>query len=329
MRLKLTYLDRSRLWADLLSVGGDRVFVATDSPPPVGAPVSIKVEAPELTGPLTVSAVVQGHRPISGKFPAGISVQIDAESLERCRIAIGTPREPTARTAGRQELRADCNLKARITSVLNGPQVSDDCLVRSLSPGGFTLKGAGTLVDGATVAVMITLPDGFQATVGAQVIWIRRELELAGLRITAVDSKADARIRQAVQSLSKTPHLPTGVTVIVADDDESILDFAFRAISKSGHRVLRAERGDTALSLIRQERPQLVLLDVLMPGLDGLDVCKAMRADEHLNQIPVVLLSAMGEARLQEAARQAGANDFLTKPMHLDALRTLVAKYVG
>ncbi len=325
MGLKLTYLDRSQLWANLLNVEGDRVFVSTSDPLRVGEIVSIVVEAPELAAPISISGIVQGQRPVAGRFPAGVFVYIDAPSIERVRNAVGTPRDAAVRTAGRQELRAECALTVRLVT----PKPSGDCLVKSLSPTGFTLKGDVALADDMKVRVVITLPDGYEASAAAQVIWRRAELQLAGFKITALEADAAVRVVDAVKGLAASPQTSTGVTIIVADDDRSILDFAFRAISKSGHRVLRAERGDTALALIRQERPRLALLDVLMPGLDGLEVCKAMRSDEQLSRIPVVLLSAMGEARLKEAARQSGANDFLTKPMHLESLRSVVAKYVG
>jgi CheY-like chemotaxis protein len=90
--------------------------------------------------------------------------------------------------------------------------------------------------------------------------------------------------------------------------------------------VVRTDRGDKALELVRQEKPQLVFLDVLMPGLDGLEVAKAIRTDATLMGTPVVLLSAMGEARLADAVRSSGATDFLTKPMKLEAVRGLMAR---
>jgi DNA-binding response OmpR family regulator len=114
--------------------------------------------------------------------------------------------------------------------------------------------------------------------------------------------------------------------VLVADDDPSILDFTARVVTKAGHRVVRAERGDTALELVRKEKPDLVFLDVLMPGLDGLEVCRAIRADAALTRIPVILLSAMGEDRLVAAAKTAGADGYLTKPMRLDAMRAVLAE---
>lgn len=225
---------------------------------------------------------------------------------------------------GRKE--ADCTLSIRI---LRPVVPTNDAIVKALATDGFTVKGAPTVVADQRIHAVITLPDGFAATVDAKVAWVRPELQLAGFKFLELDAAVQERITQAVDGLQTTPQAVTGRTIVVADDDQSILDFAFRAISKSGHRVLRADRGDTALQLIRQERPWLVLLDVLMPGLDGLEVCKEMRKDEQLARIPVILLSAMGETRLRDAAKQSGANDFLTKPMHLESLRALVAKYVG
>lgn len=324
MELKLSYRERNLLWADLLNVGGDRVFILTDTQPTVGDPVSVLIEAPELSAPLRITALVQGQRPATGISPAGIFVRVDAASLEKCRAAIGT-RGPPAATATQKEVRAEFAVSVR----LNSPRPTGELLAKSLTSKGFTLKGVSGLADGTTVTGVMTMPDGFEAAIGALVIWTRPDLDLSGFKLTTAAEGAAARISEAVTALKSNTSPPTGITIVVADDDRSILEFAFRAISKLGHRVVRAERGDTALALVRQERPRLVLLDVLMPGLDGLEVCKAMRADEALARIPVVLLSAMGEPRLKDATAQAGANDYLTKPMHLDSLRSVVAKYVG
>ncbi len=328
MGLKLTYVDRSRLWADLVNTDGDRVFIATDEPYVVGAHVAVVVGAPEFAAPLQLSAVIQSLRPPSGALAAGVVVKIDPGSVERCRAAIGAaPAEPV-RVAGRKEPRADCSLAARITS----PRTIEHCVAKSLSPSGFTLTGATLSVEEQKVTVVVTLPDGHPVEIQSQVLWVRPELGLAGFRITGLSADASNRINEAVAAMStsnKERIAQTGITIVVADDDPSILDFAFRAISKSGHRVLRADRGDSALALVREEKPRLVFLDVLMPGLDGLEVCKAIRADDALSRTPVVLLSAMGESRLADAVQLAGANDYLTKPMRLEALRALVVKYVG
>jgi CheY-like chemotaxis protein/Tfp pilus assembly protein PilZ len=326
MGLRLSYVDRSRLWADLVNTDGERVFIQTEEPYVVGAHVALLVWAPEFSAPLQLSAVVQSLRPANGPLTAGVVVKLDPGSVERCRSAIGAVKEDPVRIAGRKESRVDCNLEARVTS----PRPIDKCVAKSLSASGFTLTGAGFSLEEPRVTVQLMLPDGKPVEINSQVLWVRPELGLAGFRIISLSPDAANRINEAVGAIGSTKKVAsTGITILVADDDPSILDFAFRAISKAGHRVLRAERGDTALTLVREERPKLVFLDVLMPGLDGLEVCKAIRRDDALGRTPVVLLSAMGEARLADAVQLAGANDYLTKPMRLEALRALVQKYVG
>jgi CheY-like chemotaxis protein len=159
-------------------------------------------------------------------------------------------------------------------------------------------------------------------------LWTRPELLLSGLQLTSRQSELSEVLRRTIEQLSTGLPSRQGATVVIADDDTSILDFASRVVSKAGFRVVRAERGDLALEAVRREKPALVLLDVLMPGLDGLEVCTAIRADALLRNTPVVLLSAMGEDRLIEAAQRAGATAWLTKPMRLEALREVISRLV-
>jgi CheY-like chemotaxis protein len=178
------------------------------------------------------------------------------------------------------------------------------------------------------VGLTLQLPDGTEALVSGLVMWTRPELTLAGVRLQKADPTTEGRIAESVAALlQQAPGAAAAArTVLVADDDPSILDFTSRVVTKAGHRVVRAERGDVALDLVRTERPSLVLLDVLMPGLDGLEVCRAIRADAALAKTPVLLVSAMGEDRLASAVRDAGADGYLTKPMRLEALRAVLAE---
>lgn len=116
--------------------------------------------------------------------------------------------------------------------------------------------------------------------------------------------------------------------VVVADDDPAIIDLLVTALSKHGFEVYEARTGRDALALIRQLRPRVVLLDILMPGLDGLDICKTMRADAELFETPVIFISALDEQSLAEVADEAGASDYMTKPLHLTDLLNLVGEYL-
>lgn len=321
--LRLHFLARARLWSEVVLSGGDRVFVPTTEVLPPGTVVTIELDAPELDGPLQVTAVVQQIRALALGQPAGVMVKLDEVSLEKCRSLVAE-HDDDARTAGRTEPRADCDLPARVLQ----PALMVGCATKSLSAHGLTLKTPQALPQDAQVGLSLVLPDGTEAQVNAVVMWTRPDLTLAGLKLLHIDAMMEKRLENAVEVLlgrrAQGPSLAR--TVLVADDDPSILDFTSRVVTKAGHRVVRADRGDLALELVRKERPQLVFLDVLMPGLDGLEVCKAIRADATLARTPVILLSAMGEDRLAAAAKTAGADGYLTKPMRLDMMRALLAE---
>jgi CheY-like chemotaxis protein len=266
---------------------------------------------------------VQQVRPLAVGQAAGVFVKLDAASLEKLR-ALVAEHDDAARVSGRAEPRADCDLPAKVLR----PLVMSGCALKSLSAHGVTLKTPQPLDKDMQVGLSLQLPDGTEAALAAVVLWTRPDLSIAGLKLLNVDSTMEKRLLYAIETLlgQRTQGPSLARVVLVADDDPSILDFTSRVVTKAGHRVVRAERGDIALELIRKERPDLVFLDVLMPGLDGLEVCKAIRADAALARTPVILLSAMGEDRLIAAAKNAKADGYLTKPMRLDAMRALLAE---
>jgi two-component system cell cycle response regulator len=109
-------------------------------------------------------------------------------------------------------------------------------------------------------------------------------------------------------------------TVLVADDDADILRLIELNFRLEGFEVVTARDGPDALAKAIAVRPDLVVLDVLMPGIDGYTVCARIRADASLAAVPVIIVTANYALVDVEAARQAGANDFLIKPFHPAAL---------
>jgi DNA-binding response OmpR family regulator len=113
--------------------------------------------------------------------------------------------------------------------------------------------------------------------------------------------------------------LPTGggkltATVLVADDDADIVRFVEVNLRLEGYEVVTARDGHEALTKAIDLRPDVVLLDVLMPRIDGYTVCARLRADHRGATIPVILLTANFITADQELARRAGADDFVVKP---------------
>jgi len=104
------------------------------------------------------------------------------------------------------------------------------------------------------------------------------------------------------------------VQVLVADDDPNICDLISFKLSQSGYAVRTCGDGVAALREAREHRPQLIVLDVGMPGMSGLDVCRALRADPETAKIPIIMLTAFAHEHDVEAGFAAGADDYVQKP---------------
>jgi two-component system, OmpR family, response regulator MprA len=106
--------------------------------------------------------------------------------------------------------------------------------------------------------------------------------------------------------------------VLIADDDRAIRDALTRALGLEGYDVVQANDGNTALALIESAQPDVAILDVMMPNIDGLTVCRVLRAER--NRLPVLMLTARTETPDRVAGLDAGADDYLAKPFDLDEL---------
>ena len=117
---------------------------------------------------------------------------------------------------------------------------------------------------------------------------------------------------------------PRRSRVLVADDTESIRLLFRRLLSADGHDVLVASDGAEALDTVRRHQPDVILLDVTMPGLDGLEVCRRLKADPMTRLTPIVLVT--GQTDLSDRIRgiEAGADEFLSKPVHPHELKARV-----
>jgi two-component system alkaline phosphatase synthesis response regulator PhoP len=112
-------------------------------------------------------------------------------------------------------------------------------------------------------------------------------------------------------------------TILVVDDEPRIVQIARDYLERAGFRVLSAGEGDRALSIARDERPNLIVLDLMLPGMDGLDVTRALRRDPLLAAIPIIMLTARVEESDKLVGLELGADDYLTKPF---SPRELVAR---
>jgi two-component system alkaline phosphatase synthesis response regulator PhoP len=111
--------------------------------------------------------------------------------------------------------------------------------------------------------------------------------------------------------------------ILVIDDEEDILELLRFNLTKEGYQVCSASTGEEALSLARTEHPDLVLLDLMLPGIDGLEVARRLKADPLTRSVPIVMLTAKGEESDIVTGLELGAEDYITKPF---SRKVLVAR---
>lgn len=106
-----------------------------------------------------------------------------------------------------------------------------------------------------------------------------------------------------------------GHTILIVDDEPDILDFLSYTIKKEGYRVFTAKNGEEAIKLAQQLRPSLILMDVMMPQMDGIEACQIIRKDLQMYQPIIAFLTARAEDYAQIAGFEAGADDYISKPI--------------
>ena len=117
--------------------------------------------------------------------------------------------------------------------------------------------------------------------------------------------------------------------VLIADDEANIVVSLEFLMNREGHLVSVARDGDAALAAIRELRPDLVLLDVMMPGRSGFEVCQAVRADESLAGVKILMLSAKGRDTDLAKGSALGADAYMTKPFATRELAERVRELLG
>ena len=113
---------------------------------------------------------------------------------------------------------------------------------------------------------------------------------------------------------------PQNQTILIVDDEPKIVRLARDYLEKNGFRVLTAGDGPTALAAARRDKPDLIVLDLMLPGMDGLDVCRALRRE---SDVPIIMLTARVEETDQLIGLELGADDYINKPF---SPRALVAR---
>ncbi len=108
--------------------------------------------------------------------------------------------------------------------------------------------------------------------------------------------------------------------IAIIDDEEAMVQLLFLELESEGYDVLTAGNGVSGLKLIRDKQPDLVLLDIMMPGLNGYEVIKNVKEDPALRDIPIIMLTARSQDEDIQKGLDLGADDYVTKPFHAGLL---------
>lgn len=117
--------------------------------------------------------------------------------------------------------------------------------------------------------------------------------------------------------------------VLLVDDSPDALGFLTEALEASGYSVLIATSGHAALSIVARISPDLILLDAVMPGMDGFETCRSLKADPVVAQVPVIFMTGLTETEHVVKALESGGVDYLTKPINIDELRARIRVHLS
>jgi DNA-binding response OmpR family regulator len=117
--------------------------------------------------------------------------------------------------------------------------------------------------------------------------------------------------------------------ILIVDDEVDLVETVRYPLEMEGFNVLVSYNGEDALSQARKEKPDLILLDLMLPKLDGYKVCRLLKFDERYRNIPILMLTAKTQEKDKALGMETGANDYITKPFDLDKLMEKVKGYLS
>jgi len=117
--------------------------------------------------------------------------------------------------------------------------------------------------------------------------------------------------------------------ILIIEDDPSFSRAINHIVEKEGYEVSTASNGMTGLRMAKDNPPDLLILDVMLPGLDGFEICSQLRADESTEKLPIIMLSAKGQEADKTTGLSVGANEYLTKPIDRALLLEKIASLLA
>ena len=148
------------------------------------------------------------------------------------------------------------------------------------------------------------------------------------LETTALPGLPEEAIESQEVDSSPGPDSPKFLILVVDDSADSVAMLSLD-LQQEGYRVVTATNGEEAISVASSTQPNLILMDISMPRLDGLGATRRMREIDELREVPVIAITAFGTEGFQRAAYDAGLSGYLTKPIDFDRMHLLIARLLS
>lgn len=117
--------------------------------------------------------------------------------------------------------------------------------------------------------------------------------------------------------------------ILIIDDEVDLVETIRFPLELEGYQVLVAYQGEEGLQLARKENPDLIILDLMLPKIDGYKVCRFLKFDEKYKHIPIIMLTARSQEKDRLLGKETGADEYITKPFDLDDLLNKIKKYIS
>ncbi len=117
--------------------------------------------------------------------------------------------------------------------------------------------------------------------------------------------------------------------ILIVDDERDIVETLAFMLKQKGYECIAAYDGEEGLKLAKEEAPDLIILDVMMPKINGYKICRLLKFDTKYKEIPIIMVTARGQAQDIQIGEETGADEYITKPFEFNELFDTVQKYVG
>jgi len=172
----------------------------------------------------------------------------------------------------------------------------------------------------------------------AKIIWLSEEIEenlcKAGLEITDIPQEDFKVLKKNIQELSGKQKRVAGIdirekTILVVEDTESLSYIMNYDLKKEGFETIITRRGETGIELAKENQPDIILLDVMLPGIDGFETCRKLKSDEDTKDIPVIIVSVKSQSKDIIQGLEAGASAYVVKTAGFKKLYEKIIEFIG